>query len=241
MLVSQRRTAVHGRPEHSRRPRSPGTGTGTGHRAAQIALAIQCHLLLGSQHVLGSRVRRGGLLGLVVFVDVALLGGAASNLPAAQIRDPAAPRCLQTGESLTPFEPVGVGKTHIAQALGHPAVRQGANVRFSKTSRIPAKLAGGHADRVDACLDRGDVLLVEHAVTGDPGDGLPFPGAAAQVRGQGVAGDAVQPGGGRAAPRVVVSACSSAARTMPAVRSAARWTLSVRRATKPRTASKSCR
>ncbi|MFI2415726.1 ATP-binding protein [Streptomyces sp. NPDC018947] len=42
---------------------------------------------------------------------------------------------------------VGVGKTHIAQALGHLAVRQGAHVRFAKTSRILADLAGGHADR----------------------------------------------------------------------------------------------
>ncbi|MFE9812270.1 ATP-binding protein [Streptomyces sp. NPDC005548] len=42
---------------------------------------------------------------------------------------------------------MGVGKTHIAQALGHLAVRQGANVRFAKTSRIVAELAGGHADR----------------------------------------------------------------------------------------------
>ncbi|WP_306193186.1 ATP-binding protein, partial [Streptomyces sp. MK5] len=29
----------------------------------------------------------------------------------------------------------------------HQAVRQGANVRFTKTSRILAELAGGHADR----------------------------------------------------------------------------------------------
>ncbi|WP_407841376.1 hypothetical protein ACE1OC_41120 [Streptomyces sp. DSM 116496] len=33
-----------------------------------------------------------------------------------------------------------------AQALGHLAVRQGAHVRFAKTSRILADLAGGHAD-----------------------------------------------------------------------------------------------
>ncbi|MFB6878543.1 ATP-binding protein [Streptomyces sp. NPDC056323] len=45
------------------------------------------------------------------------------------------------------FGPVGVGKTHVAQALGHLAVRQGAHVRFAKTSRILADLAGGHADR----------------------------------------------------------------------------------------------
>lgn len=35
----------------------------------------------------------------------------------------------------------------IAQALGHLAVRQGAHVRFAKSNRILAELAGGHADR----------------------------------------------------------------------------------------------
>ncbi|MFJ9847046.1 ATP-binding protein [Kitasatospora sp. NPDC101155] len=37
--------------------------------------------------------------------------------------------------------------THVAQALGHLAIRQGADVRFTKTSRVLAELAGGHADR----------------------------------------------------------------------------------------------
>ncbi|MFD7409543.1 ATP-binding protein [Streptomyces sp. NPDC059866] len=73
---------------------------------------------------------------------------ASSKLPAAQIRDLGAPRWLHAGESVILFGPVGVGKTHIAQALGHLAVRQGAHVRFAKTSRILADLAGGHADRM---------------------------------------------------------------------------------------------
>jgi IstB-like ATP binding protein len=33
---------------------------------------------------------------------------------------------------------VGVGKSHVAQALGHLAIRQGAEVRFYKTSRVLA-------------------------------------------------------------------------------------------------------
>ncbi len=41
---------------------------------------------------------------------------------------------------------VGVGKTHVAQALGHLAIRSGAETRFLKTSRVLAHLAGGHAD-----------------------------------------------------------------------------------------------
>jgi DNA replication protein DnaC len=72
---------------------------------------------------------------------------ASPKLPAAQIRDLAALRWLHSGESILLHGPVGVGKTHVAQALGHLAIRQGAEVRFFKTSRALAHLAGGHADR----------------------------------------------------------------------------------------------
>jgi DNA replication protein DnaC len=70
--------------------------------------------------------------------------GANSKLPAAQIRDLAALRWLQAGESIILYGAVGVGKTHVAQAMGHLAIRAGAEVRFHKTSRILADLAGGH-------------------------------------------------------------------------------------------------
>ena len=72
---------------------------------------------------------------------------ASPKLPAAQIRDLAALRWLSAGESVVLYGPVGVGKTHVAQGLGHLAIRQGAEVRFLKTSRLLATLAGGHADR----------------------------------------------------------------------------------------------
>jgi len=39
-----------------------------------------------------------------------------------------------------------VRTTRAAQALGHLAIRAGAEVRFHKTSLILADLAGGHAD-----------------------------------------------------------------------------------------------
>ncbi len=72
---------------------------------------------------------------------------ASPKLPAAQIRDLAALRWLAAGESVILYGPVGVGKSHVAQALGHLAIRHGADVRFIKTSRVLATLAGGHADR----------------------------------------------------------------------------------------------
>ena len=47
----------------------------------------------------------------------------APKLPAAQIRDLAALRWLAAGESVILYGPVGVGKSHIAQALAHLAIR----------------------------------------------------------------------------------------------------------------------
>jgi DNA replication protein DnaC len=90
---------------------------------------------------------------------------ASPKLPAAQIRDLAALRWLHSGESVLLHGPVGVGKTHIAQALGHLAIRHGAEVRFYKTSRALAHLAGGHADRTWARrlgeLTRPDLLILD--------------------------------------------------------------------------------
>jgi DNA replication protein DnaC len=71
---------------------------------------------------------------------------AGPGIPAAAVRDLAALRWLAAGESVILTGPVGVGKTHIACALGHQAIRAGHEVRFAKTSRILADLAGGHAD-----------------------------------------------------------------------------------------------
>src|SRR4029077_1298212 len=72
---------------------------------------------------------------------------ASPKLPAAQIRDLAALRWLAGGESGILYGPVGVAKSHIAQALAPLAIRAGAEARFTKTSRVLASLAGGRADR----------------------------------------------------------------------------------------------
>ncbi len=70
-----------------------------------------------------------------------------AKIPTARIRDLATLRFVEAGESVVLHGPVGVGKTMIAQALGHLACRRGYNVAFTKASRLLADLAGGHADR----------------------------------------------------------------------------------------------
>jgi DNA replication protein DnaC len=69
------------------------------------------------------------------------------KIPATQIRDLSTLRFVEAGESVILHGPVGVGKSMIAQALGHLACRRGHSVVFTKTSRLLADLAGGHADR----------------------------------------------------------------------------------------------
>lgn len=70
-----------------------------------------------------------------------------AKTPTAVIRDLATLRFIEAGESVIIHGPVGVGKTMIAQALGHQACRRGHSALFTKTSRLLADLAGGHADR----------------------------------------------------------------------------------------------
>ena len=93
------------------------------------------------------------------------------KIPAAQIRDLATLRFLDAGESVILHGPVGVGKSMIAQGLGHAACRRGHSVVFTKTSRLLADLAGGHADRSwEARLRRwarpGLLILDDFAISG---------------------------------------------------------------------------
>jgi DNA replication protein DnaC len=69
------------------------------------------------------------------------------KVPAATIRDLARLEFLDAGEGVCLHGPVGVGKSHIAIALGHLAARRGYDVAFTTASRLLAELAGGHADR----------------------------------------------------------------------------------------------
>ena len=87
------------------------------------------------------------------------------KIPAAQIHDLAACHFVEQGESVIICGPVGVGKTHICQALGHAACRQGHSVLYIKASRLLADLGGGHADGTwEARLRRYlalDLLLID--------------------------------------------------------------------------------
>jgi DNA replication protein DnaC len=68
------------------------------------------------------------------------------KIPSRQVFDLATCRFIERKEWALFIGPVGVGKSHLIQALGHQACRQGYRVLFSRASRLFTDLGGGHAD-----------------------------------------------------------------------------------------------
>lgn len=87
------------------------------------------------------------------------------TVPRAQVLDLATSRFIERHENVLIQGPAGVGKSHLAQALGHEACRRGFDVLFTSASRLLSHLHGGRADgtyerRVTTYL-RPDLLIVD--------------------------------------------------------------------------------
>lgn len=92
---------------------------------------------------------------LVLLLEDEIARRGQKGLAAALIRDLATLRFLQRQESVLIRGPVGAGNSHVAQALGFLACRQGRRVRYAKTPRLLAGLGGGRADGTYGARLRG--------------------------------------------------------------------------------------
>ncbi|MGY0835836.1 ATP-binding protein, partial [Azospirillum argentinense] len=68
------------------------------------------------------------------------------SLDKAQIREIASGRFIANGEAVLFLGPPGVGKTHLAVAIGREAIVAGYSVLFSPATTLVAQLAKAHAD-----------------------------------------------------------------------------------------------
>ena len=68
------------------------------------------------------------------------------KIPELTFRELASCQFMNLTENILLLGPSGVGKSHLAQALGHEAVRLGHDVRFERTNALMKWLWSGHGD-----------------------------------------------------------------------------------------------
>jgi DNA replication protein DnaC len=128
-----------------------------------LALLLQDEVARREHNKFTLRVRRAGFRG-----EKTLEGfdwGFNPHIDRALIQDLATCRYIQEKVAVLIAGPCGTGKSHIAQALGHTAVREGYDVLFTTQTKLLGSLhaarATGSYDRRFNTFARTDLLIID--------------------------------------------------------------------------------
>lgn len=128
-----------------------------------LSLLVHDEVARRDNKKLGDRLKRAG------FRDYKTLEGfdfdRLPNLNRAQVADLAAGRHIEEKVAVLIAGPCGTGKSHLAQALGHAAARQGHDVLFATQTQLLAGLRGARAmgtyERRFAALAKVPLLCID--------------------------------------------------------------------------------
>lgn len=128
-----------------------------------LALLVADEVARRDQKKLALRFRRAGFRGEKTIENFDFAFNTSINK--ALVMDLAAGRFLDEKVCVLIAGPTGTGKSHLAQALGHCAIRRDADVLFSTASKLLGSLHAARAtdsfDRRFAALARVDLLIID--------------------------------------------------------------------------------
>ena len=128
-----------------------------------LAQLLEDEIERRAQHKLKMRLRRAAFDSQKTLESFDF--SASPKLSQKEIVDLATCRYIEKKQNVFFVGPSGVGKSHLAQALGHEACRRGYEVLFLSASRMLAQLAAGRADgsyeRKLAALTRPQLLILD--------------------------------------------------------------------------------
>lgn len=128
-----------------------------------LALLIEDEIARREQRKLAARQRRAGINTQKTLESYDFTFNPQVNQT--QIMDLATCRYLEEKAPVLIVGPCGTGKSHLAQALGHIAVRRGYDTLFSTHSKLLSQLASARAvgtyDRKLKALAQADLLIID--------------------------------------------------------------------------------
>ncbi|BCO08871.1 ATPase AAA [Desulfolithobacter dissulfuricans] len=128
-----------------------------------LALLIQDEVARRTQRKFDMRIRRAGFRNQKTLEDFDFSFNPAINK--AQVMDLATCRFMEEKACVLIVGPCGTGKSHIAQALGHCAIRLGRDVVFTTQTKLLGQLQAARAtntyDRRLNTLAKVDLLIID--------------------------------------------------------------------------------